>query len=79
MSQINVNTPNSGEPAGSSGMGMIIGVILALVVVAVVVWFFFLGGSGGGTPDGGNGDGGDGGAVESTAPAPSAWRLVDLA
>ena len=75
MSQINVNTP--GEPSGSGGMGMIVGVILAVVVIGAIVYFLVLngGGSGGGTenPDGG------GDVVESLAPEPSAWRLVDLA
>ena len=78
MSQINVNTPNGGEPAGSGGMGMIVGAILALIVVAVVVYFLFLGGGNGGNGTDG-GDEGNGDVVESVAPEPSAWRLVDLA
>jgi hypothetical protein len=76
MSQINVNTP--GEPAGSSSSGFIIGVVLAILVIGALVYFFVLNGNNGG--DGG--DGGDGGesqgdVVESVAPDPSAWVLVD--
>lgn len=79
MSQVNVNTP--GEPAGSSSSGFIIGVVLAILVIAALVYFFVLGGNNGG--NGGNGgDGGNGGEsqgdmVESVAPEPSAWVLVD--
>lgn len=78
MSQVNVNTP--GEPAGSSGSGFIIGVVLAVLVIAALVWFFVLGGNAG-NGGGGNegGDGGNGGdAIESLVPdAPSSWILVD--
>jgi hypothetical protein len=80
MSQVNVNTP--GEPAGSSGSGFIIGVVLAILVIAALVYFFVLNGNNAGN----NGDGGDGGngggesqgdLIESLAPEPSAWVLVD--
>lgn len=79
MSQVNVNTP--GEPAGSSGSGFIIGVVLAILVIAALVYFFVLGGNGNGGGDG-NGDNGGGESqggdlIESMAPAPSAWVLVD--
>ena len=42
MSQINVNTP--GEPTGSGGMGMIVGVILAVLVIGALVYFLLLSG-----------------------------------
>jgi hypothetical protein len=79
MSQVNVNTP--GEPAGSSGSGFIIGVVLAILVIAALVYFFVLGGNngnnGGNGDDGGNGGESQGDVVESVAPEPSAWVLVD--
>jgi hypothetical protein len=79
MSQVNVNTP--GEPTGSSGSGFIIGIVFAILVIAALVWFFLLGGNNAGNGgNGGNGaDGSDGGGdvVESLAPDPSAWVLVD--
>jgi hypothetical protein len=84
MSQVNVNTPGggtAGEPAGSSGMGFIIGIILAILIIALLVWFFVLrgGGAGGGADNGGGGggtDATDGGGAE---PAPSGWVLTELA
>jgi hypothetical protein len=66
MGQVNVNS--GGEPAGSSGSGFILGIIVAIIVIAALVYFLVLnpgnGGGNGGTDDNGNGD-----------PAPSGWML----
>ena len=76
MGQVNVNTPGdggtAGEPAGSSGAGFILGIIIAIIVIAVLVYMFVLApgnGGGGNTTDDGGGD----------APAPSGWMLRDYA
>ena len=76
MGQVNVNTPNggSGEPAGSSGAGFILGIIIAIILIAVLVYIFVLAPGGGGTTDGG--DTTDGGGE---APAPSGWMLTNYA
>ena len=86
MGQVNVNTPSDGEPAGSSGAGFILGIILAIIVIAALVYFLVLAGDGNGNgdTDPGNGTGDTNGTTESVAPAeseaaPSGWRLVDLA
>ena len=45
MGQVNVNTPGggtAGEPAGSSGAGFILGIIIAIIVIAVLVYMFVL-------------------------------------
>ncbi len=55
MGQVNVNTPGggtAGEPAGSSGAGFILGIIVAIIVIAVLVYFFVL-------APGGDSNGGD--------------------
>jgi hypothetical protein len=85
MGQVNVNTPSDGEPAGSSGAGFILGIILAIIVIAALVYFLVLAGNG--DTDPGDGGGGTNGGTESEAPAesmdegaaPSGWRLVDIA
>jgi hypothetical protein len=88
MGQVNVNPPAGGpvqpvgEPPGSAGAGMILGIIVAIIVIALLVYFLLLNPGGGGTTDGG-GDGG-GGGTEPTEPAeeepaPSGWRLTQLA
>lgn len=80
MGQVNVNTPGggtAGEPAGSSGAGMILGIIVAILVIAALVYFLVI--VPGGTT---NGDGTDGDAPATddvVEPLPSAWRLVNLA
>ena len=38
-----------------TGVGTILGIILAVIVVLAIVWFFFLGGSNPGTNNGGGG------------------------
>ena len=93
MGQVNVNSGGSepvGEPAGSSGAGFILGIIVAIIVIAALVYFLVLnGGDGdnGGTDNGGTDDGNgdevlpstdDGGAAPSEA-APSGWVLVTRA
>ena len=83
MGQVNVNTPSGGEPAGSSGAGFILGIIVAIIVIAALVYFLVLGGgnNNGGTTDPGT-DGGTDTGGESTdggEVAPSGWRLVNLA
>jgi hypothetical protein len=87
MGQVNVNTPSDGEPAGSSGAGFILGIILAIIVIAALVYFLVLAGDGNGDTDPGDGNGDTNGTTESEAPAesmddeaaPSGWRLVDIA
>lgn len=92
MGQVNVNTPGggtAGEPPGSTGAGMILGIIIAIIVIAALVWFLVLGGGtapgdgtdGGGTDttDGGGTEPTDGGTEPTDAASPSGWRLVDLA
>lgn len=94
MGQVNVNTPrDGGEPAGSSGAGFIIGIIVAIIVIAALVYFLVLGGGNGDTDPGVDGDGQtngetdpgtddgetDGGDAPSEDAAPSGWRLVDIA
>jgi len=77
MGQVNVNTPGggtAGEPAGSSGAGMILGIIVAILVIAALVYFLVIA-PGGTTDDGGGGTD----ATDGTEPLPSGWRLVDLA
>jgi hypothetical protein len=44
MSQTNVNVPGNGE---STGAGMIVGLILAVIVIGFLVWWFLLNGGGG--------------------------------
>lgn len=76
MGQVNVNTPGggtAGEPAGSSGTGFILGIIVAILVIAVLVYFLVLAPPGGG--GGGTTNPTDGGA----APAPSGWMAVNRA
>jgi hypothetical protein len=72
MGQVNVNTPGGGtaptEPAGSSGAGLILGVILAIILIAVLLWIFVLRPPA--TTDGGGTDGG------GEEPAPSALVLT---
>ena len=71
MGQVNVNTPGggtAGEPAGSSGAGLILGVILAIILIAVLLWIFVLR-----PPADTDGGGTDGGG---DAPAPSALVLT---
>lgn len=82
MGQVNVNTPNGGEPAGSSGAGFILGIIVALIVIAALVYFLVLNPGNGGADNGGtNGNGDTNGETDDGGeePAPSGWRLVDLA
>jgi hypothetical protein len=78
MGQVNVNTPGDGgvggEPAGSSGAGFILGIIVAIIVIAALVYFLVLNGGNGTPADGNGGNGGDGGG-----PAPSGWMLTDYA
>ena len=87
MGQVNVNTPNDRgvppEPAGTSGAGFIIGIIIAILVIAALVYFLVIAPpAGDGTDgDGTNGTDGDGGGdVLPSAPdvAPSGWVLRDL-
>lgn len=84
MGQVNVNTPDGGEPAGSSGAGFILGIIVALIVIAALVYFLVLNPGNGGadndtTNPNGNGDTNGETQDGSEEPAPSGWRLVDLA
>lgn len=74
MGQVNVNTPNggsAGEPAGSSGAGFILGIIIAIIVIAVLVYVLVLAPGGNGNGNGGDGGGNDGGEV----PVPSALMV----
>jgi hypothetical protein len=52
VSQVNVNTPGTGEPApvsDGSGYGFIVGIIVAILVIVLVVWLLLF--NGGGTTD----------------------------
>ncbi|MBA2263803.1 MAG: hypothetical protein H0W10_03985 [Chloroflexi bacterium] len=78
MGQVNVNTPSGSDPDSSSGSGFILGIIVAIIVIAALVYFLVL------APGGGNNDGGtDGGGVDASepadVPAPSGWKLINLA
>jgi hypothetical protein len=86
MGQVNVNTPGDGpvgEPAGSSGAGMILGIIVAILVIAALVYFLVI--APGAVNNGADGDtdtdnGGDAPATDDGGEVlPSGWRLVDLA
>lgn len=91
MGQVNVNTPNGGtpgEPAGSSSAGFILGIVVAIVVIVALVYFLVLNPGNDNGTDGTDGTDTENGATESQAegddggseaPAPSGWRLVDLA
>lgn len=79
MGQVNVNTPSGGEPAGSSGAGFILGIIIAIIVIAALVYFLVLSGGNGDADPGVDADGGTNGEVDPGDAAPSGWRLVDLA
>lgn len=76
MGQVNVNPPAGGgtvgEPAGSSGAGFILGIIIAIILIAVLVYIFVL------APPG-NTDGGGNTDVDVEVPAPSGWMLTDHA
>jgi len=68
MGQVNVNTPgDAGEPAGSSGAGFILGIIVAIIVIAVLVYLLVLAPPNDGTTDGNGAD----------EPVPSAWIMSD--
>jgi peptidoglycan/LPS O-acetylase OafA/YrhL len=71
MGQVNVNTPGGadGEPAGSSGAGFILGIIIAIILIAVLVYMFVLnpGTNGGNTTD------------PPVEEPPSSWVLTDRA
>lgn len=80
MGQVNVNTPSdggSGEPAGSTGAGMILGIIVAVILIAALIYFLLLASppDNGGTDVPADVNGDTNGDVEP----PSSWRLVDLA
>jgi hypothetical protein len=52
VSQVNVNTPGTGEPApvsDGSGYGFIVGIIVAILVIVLVVWLLLFNGGGGTT------------------------------
>ena len=78
MGQVNVNTAGGGEPAGSSGAGMILGIIVAILVIAALVYFLVIAPGAVNDGDGGT-DGGGTDATDGTEALPSGWRLVDLA
>ncbi|HYN63867.1 MAG TPA: hypothetical protein VES36_04620 [Candidatus Limnocylindrales bacterium] len=54
MSQVNVNTPGTGEPApvsDGSGYGFILGIVVAILVIVLVVWLLLFNGGGTNTTD----------------------------
>ena len=66
MSQVNVNTPGTPEPAPTSdgaGYGFIVGILVAVLVIALLVWLLVFNG-GGGTTD------------NTTVPGPSGASLI---
>ena len=65
MSQVNVNTPQTPEPAPTSdgsGYGFIVGILVAVLVIALLVWLLVFN-NGGGTTD------------NTTTPEPSGFSL----
>ena len=79
MGQVNVNTPGggtAGEPAGSSGAGFILGIIIAIIDIAVLVYVLVLSPPGNG--GNGGGDGGNGGD-DPVDPVPSALMVTHRA
>jgi hypothetical protein len=84
MGQVNVNSGGS-EPAGSSGAGFILGIIIAIIVIAALVYFLVLGGGNGDADPGTDNGGDDSGEVDpgtddgGDTTEPSGWRLVDIA
>lgn len=83
MGQVNVNTPSGSDPDSSSGSGFILGIIVAIIVIAALVYFLVLapgdGNNDGGTPDGGTDGGGVDASEPADVPAPSGWKLINLA
>jgi hypothetical protein len=64
VSQVNVNTPSSPEPAPTSdgsGYGFIVGILVAVLVIALLVWLLVFNNPG--TTD------------NTTTPDPSAFSL----
>jgi hypothetical protein len=65
VSQVNVNMPESGEPApvsDGSGYGFIVGILVAILVIVVVVWLLLFSGDGTTSP--------------TNSPLPSALHLT---
>jgi hypothetical protein len=53
VSQVNINTPGTGEPApvsDGSGYGFIVGIVVAILVIVLVVWLLLFNGGGTTTP-----------------------------
>lgn len=73
MGQVNVNTPGNGgtagEPAGSSGAGFILGIIVAILIIAALVYFLLIAPPGNNNSNNNGGGGND--TTESVAPASS--------
>jgi hypothetical protein len=77
MSQVNVNPPAGGpvepapvgEPPGSAGAGMILGIVVAILVIAALIYFLLIAP---GTQPANTTDGGG-------QPAPTGWMLTQRA
>ena len=86
MSQVNVNQPPppvegppvAPAPADGTGLGFIVGILLAIVIIALLVYFLLIS-PGGTTNSSNNTTGGNGGSQNTPGPGPSGARLVELA
>jgi len=80
MSQVNINQPPPPEagppvaPADGSGIGFIVGILVAIVVIVLLVWLLLLQPK---TPSNSTNNTVNNGG--QTTPGPSGTRLVELA
>jgi archaellin len=76
MGQVNVNPPPSQSgpvapaPADGTGIGFIVGILIAILIIALLVWFLLI------NPGGGANNGGTNTGNQAT---PSASAVLDLA
>jgi hypothetical protein len=69
VSQVNVNTPGTGEPApvrDGSGYGFIVGIIVAILVIVLVLWLLLFNNGGTNTTN----------TTDDGTPLPSSYHLV---
>jgi archaellin len=76
MGQVNVNPPPSQPapvapaPTDGTGIGFIVGILIAILIIALLVWFLLI------NPGGGANNGGTNTGNQAT---PSASAMLDLA